>query len=78
MDSLILAIDVLAGSPRYRCHCGYATNHRWVLKRHQLIHTNTRPYVCKICKAGFRQSQHLTGHLRAHKNPKYHARFMNI
>ena len=52
---------------RYKCKlCNYSTPHKWLLKRHNLSHTGEKPYMCVRCRKCFRQSAHLTGHIRTH------------
>ncbi|XP_031557277.1 zinc finger protein 527-like [Actinia tenebrosa] len=40
------------------------------LKRHMLIHTNSKPYSCKICSKSFREANCLKKHIRIHTGEK--------
>ena len=41
------------------------------LKRHMLIHENTKPFMCKECGKGFRQKGSLTTHERVHSGIRF-------
>lgn len=40
------------------------------LKTHNLIHTNTKRFICSYCGVSFRQLYHLSEHINAHTNSK--------
>ncbi|GFR92574.1 zinc finger protein 184 [Elysia marginata] len=46
--------------------CGKIFNARHRLKRHELTHTDFRPYSCSQCGRAFRQKVHLSDHLKRH------------
>lgn len=54
------------GSRVYVCStCGQQCDSPAHLKRHQVIHTNERPFACTECDKTFRRSDNLTAHLAA-------------
>ena len=50
------------------CGNGFSTKQR--LERHQLIHTNTRPWVCEECGKAFRERRKLQMHEMIHQGAK--------
>ncbi|GFO49909.1 Zinc finger protein [Plakobranchus ocellatus] len=46
--------------------CGKMFNARHRLKRHELTHTNFRPFTCGQCGRAFRQKVHLSDHIKRH------------
>ena len=46
----------------YKCNkeISYQTN----IKRHIMIHSREKPYVCKQCSKSFIQSSHLKSHMK--------------
>ncbi|XP_055936801.1 zinc finger protein 726-like [Argiope bruennichi] len=51
----------------YQCDaCSYSSRFLGNLKRHYLIHTGQRPYVCSFCGKAFNQKVTLTTHKRLH------------
>lgn len=52
---------------QFQCEtCGKVLSTKQNYKQHQLIHTGSRPFVCRMCRSSFRQSTQLTYHLREH------------
>lgn len=55
--------------------CGKFLTTSIALRRHLLIHSNSRPFQCDICLASFRQIGSLTTHMTIHKDErKYQCR----
>ena len=56
--------------------CGARFARNDTLQVHMRTHTDTRPYICQICKQGFKRESHLAGHInsRLHntKPKEYH------
>jgi len=52
---------------RYACdECGKKFSTRTLVRRHKMIHSDTRPHPCHLCPKRFRQREHLTKHIRIH------------
>ncbi|KAK0066543.1 zinc finger protein 506 [Biomphalaria pfeifferi] len=47
--------------------CGKHFRGTYHLRRHEMSHSENRPYVCMICKKSFKQKAHLHGHMGVHK-----------
>lgn len=45
-------------------HCNYSTYLVGHLKRHLLVHSGERPYVCNVCNFRFNQKENLKRHLK--------------
>ncbi|TPX54054.1 hypothetical protein SeMB42_g00444 [Synchytrium endobioticum] len=59
---------------RHRCqYCEKAFKKSGDLKRHERIHTNTRPFECELCGRAFIQKSGLTVHMRTHTGERPHA-----
>ena len=50
--------------------CGKMFNRKGYLKKHTLIHTGEKPFMCTVCSKGFAQSGHLNTHMRTHTGEK--------
>ena len=48
--------------------CGLLINSkRFNFQQHLMIHTNEKPFNCKICNRSFRQKNHLAKHTMRHR-----------
>ncbi|CAN8000840.1 unnamed protein product [Ixodes pacificus] len=57
------------GERPYKCNqCTQAFVSKNAMERHQLKHAKAMPYTCEKCCIGFTTSEHLTEHLRGHKD----------
>lgn len=45
-------------------HCNYSTYLVGHLKRHLLVHSGERPYVCNVCNFRFNQKENLKRHMK--------------
>ncbi|GFR04190.1 hypothetical protein TNCT_208231 [Trichonephila clavata] len=50
--------------------CNYSTFRKDSLKRHSLVHTNSRPFACSICDKRFNHSSSLKSHYMSHLKKK--------
>ncbi|CAB3359973.1 Hypothetical predicted protein [Cloeon dipterum] len=50
--------------------CDKSFKHRQLLQRHQLVHTEERPYVCTVCTMSFKTKPNLTSHMIIHTGEK--------
>ncbi|KAH9488272.1 hypothetical protein Btru_063831 [Bulinus truncatus] len=50
--------------------CGKYFRGKYHLRRHEMSHTETRPFVCELCNKCFKQKVHLNGHMTVHKRCK--------
>ena len=50
--------------------CNFVFKKRSHLLRHQLVHSDERPYKCNICEKSFRSSFHLNRHVPTHSGIK--------
>lgn len=58
---------------KYRCkydNCGKNFPNKTALVAHERVHSNERPFECKLCSEAFKQKQHLNQHMSLN-----HARF---
>lgn len=56
-------------SGRYKCDhfdCDYSTDIKSSLKSHSRVHSDDRPYECKICQKNFRYKSSLNRHMKTH------------
>jgi uncharacterized Zn-finger protein len=59
-------------SQNYCCDtCGYSTERRSDMTKHQRIHSGIKPFTCKTCNKSFTQSSHLKAHERVHSNARF-------
>ena len=58
---------------RHQCEiCFKGFRDKYVLKRHYVVHTKEKPYVCEICNRGYSQHDRLKIHIRTiHQNTNY-------
>ncbi|XP_076824114.1 uncharacterized protein LOC143470104 isoform X1 [Clavelina lepadiformis] len=64
-------LDINKGGKKHMCEtCGKRFTLIENLHRHQMIHTNERPFRCTHCAKSFRLSQHLKEHIRIHTGEK--------
>ena len=55
--------------PFYVCpDCGKEFSLKGNLKKHYMIHTDTRPFVCPLCNKGFRQNYSYVRHMKIHQD----------
>ena len=55
------------------CHvCGMSFFDRAVLKRHELVHSDERPFKCSQCSAGFKRKPQLRRHEDSHAGIKHY------
>lgn len=47
-------------------YCGKTFINKNLVKRHEMIHTDSRPHICSICNRCFRHAFDLTSHMRLH------------
>ena len=66
-----IVVFILAGfqtsavDKKYECHtCCKTFQRKYHLKRHQLIHSDKRPFKCDLCKEGFNDKSSLRAHCR--------------
>lgn len=51
----------------YKCdECPFVSCHPGSVPRHKLQHSKEKPFVCRICKSGFKQKYHLKMHYAGH------------
>jgi len=52
-------------SSRFQCDvCLKSFRDNYILRRHSLIHTGEKPYICELCNQGFRQLDKIKIHIR--------------
>lgn len=62
------SVLTLAAPEQHCCdQCDYVTSRRGDLVKHKRIHSGLKPFECKICKRRFKQSSHLSVHMRRHR-----------
>lgn len=52
--------------------CGAGLKRKEHLDRHQLSHSNQRPYTCAACPKTFKRNEHLARHYIVHSGEKAH------
>lgn len=58
--------------PAFQCQCGRRFLKQSQLKRHEVVHTAERPYVCPICFKDFTRKDNMTVHMvRNHAEKKH-------
>jgi hypothetical protein len=55
----------------FTCHCGFQTNVKNQLKRHQRVHADVYAFPCTLCAKTYKYSEALSAHMRK-KHPKEH------
>ena len=46
--------EEISNKKSYFCkHCNYKTSTAYILKRHEMTHTGTKPYSCRYCNKMF-------------------------
>lgn len=63
---------LLVGERPYSCSvegCGRTFTEHSSLRKHKLIHTGEKPYVCEICGKTFSQSGSRNAHQKRHADP---------
>lgn len=48
--------------------CGYRAKQREHLKTHELTHSSAKPYKCHICDFATKRKEHLTRHIKRHRD----------
>ena len=62
-------------SRRYKCpelYCFVEFDNKKDMRRHIMIHTGEKPYICETCDKTFRRKEELTAHTRWHKGEYFH------
>ncbi|KAH8393784.1 hypothetical protein KR200_011798 [Drosophila serrata] len=64
--------DMHGGPKRFVCDCcGKGLKTLTLLAEHKLVHTDAKPCICPVCKAGFKNKARLRVHLETHGEPRF-------
>ncbi|KAI5640655.1 zinc-finger double domain-containing protein [Phthorimaea operculella] len=72
-SSVVYHKEAEHANQRYVCNtCGKSFKHKQLLQRHQLVHSQVRPYTCKVetCNASFKTKANLINHQLLHSGVK--------